>query len=88
MPARNLDGGRRLNAVLPMLISLFDQLRLFAEGTFPWVVTEPGIDLVLQKSFAEQAPHGSSAAGATEFIDSLNRVLWMSDGQASTSCTT
>lgn len=63
--AVNLIGGQCMHPVLSMLVPFFDQMELSAEGTFPWIVTESGINLILQKSLAWQAPHGSSAAGAT-----------------------
>jgi hypothetical protein len=58
-----------------MLVSLFDQVRFSAEWTFPGIVTEEGIYLLLQKSPARQSAHGTSTPGATQFISNFREIL-------------
>jgi hypothetical protein len=65
---RQLIGGRYPDAVFLIQVSLFDQDGLSAEGTFPGIVPEPGIDFMLEKSFARQTLHGTPAAGAAQFL--------------------
>jgi hypothetical protein len=58
--------------MLLYLFPHFDHEGFSAEGTFPGIVAEKGIDLSLQKSLAREPPHGSSAPGTAQFFFTIN----------------
>ncbi len=66
--AENLIGERFPDTVLLYLFPYFEHEGFSAEGTFPGIVTEQGINFLLQKSFARQPPHGTSASCAARFV--------------------